>query len=815
MSLLRVVLVALFVCPSAITAAPRAFTPRHYDLRLVPGTTTFEGSVTIDGVAGEPLRAVTLNAKGLTIEDASIGGQRADVEAGSDTITLRVANAIGAGAVQLRVRYHGVLSSEPHGLTTIDANGQRYLATRLQRTHAREVFPSFDEPELATTFTIEVVVPPGQTAISNANVENDAIDHEGRRTIRFATTPPIPTHAVALVIGELTCVADRAGAVPLRVCAPASQLPRATFALEATKQFLPFYAAYFGAPYPFPKLDYVVVPGFSTGAEESAGVVMARERALLIEEEGAPEMKKAIAGIIAHELSHMWGGGIASWDDFWLYEGNADWLAAKAVAAWKPEWSTATDAVNEARRAMAADMLHNPRALAPENAASVKTPALLRMLEEYAPFETKRAALRNAHRGSASRAILDSFASQPGVPLVRVQTRCAESKTQLTLTQERFTTDPSSSAQLWSIPVCYRGANANGCALLKAKSETFSVEGCGPLIVNREGRGYYITSYENGDAPVALMTPAERLTLLNDEWSLMRAGRRGADDFLRLADRYRSERDGAVVTRLVTALDAIGRFVRDEHALGEYQGWVREFLRPLVHELGWSDAETPGCGCGALRPMVLYAAGVTGRDPETLARAKELALTWLDEPSTIDPPLVRNVLAMAAASNDTRLYERFLERLRGKGASPDETALLMRTITRFRAPEQVNQTFDWILSPDVSSADAARLLGALLTERESQRQAWQRITEDWARVEKKITPANAGQLVVAARSFCDATLRDDVRRFFALHPVQGSERDLAETLDVIGQCAALFSAQQPRIAAWLARERAHTAASAN
>ncbi|HEX2833960.1 MAG TPA: ERAP1-like C-terminal domain-containing protein [Thermoanaerobaculia bacterium] len=814
MPLLRLVLVALFVCPSALAAAPRAFTPRHYDLRLVPGSTTFEGSVTIDGVASEPLRAVTLDAKGLTIDDASIGGQQADLELGSDTITLRVPSAVAAGAVQLRLRYRGVLSGEPHGLTTIDANGKRYLATRLQRTHAREVFPSFDRPDLATTFAIEVVVPPGQTAISNAGIAEDSIDHEGVRTVRFATTPPLQTHAVALVVGELACAADRSGEVPLRVCAAASQLPQATFALEATKQFLPFYATYFGAPYPFPKLDFVVIPGFSTGAEESAGVVMARERALLIGQDGAPEMKKAIAAIIAHELSHMWGGGIASWDDFWLYEGNADFLAAKAVAAWKPEWWTATDAVNEARRAIATDTLHTARPLAPENASSVKTPAVLRMLEEYAPFETKRAALRNTTRGSASRAILDSFATQPGVPLVRVQSRCVENKTQLTLTQERFTTDATPSAQLWSIPVCYRGAETNDCALLKTKSATFSVDGCGPLIVNREGRGYYITSYESGSAPVALMTPAERLTLLNDEWSLMRAGRRGADAFLRLADRYRSERDGAVVTRLVTALDAIGRFVRDERALGEYQSWVREFLRPLVHELGWSDAETPGCGCGALRPMVLYAAGVTGRDPETLGRAKELALTWLDDPSAIDPPLVRNVLAMAAASNDARLYERILERLRDNAASPDETALLTRTITRFRAPAQVKRTFDWILS-DVAPADAARLLGALLTERESQRQAWQLITNDWTRVEKKIAPAQAGQVVIAARSFCDPALRDDVQRFFTSHPVPGSERDLAETLDVIGQCAALFSAQQPHVAAWLERQRAHTAAAAN
>jgi aminopeptidase N len=352
---------------------------------------------------------------------------------------------------------------------------------------------------------------------------------------------------------------------------------------------------------------------------------------------------------------------------------------------------------------------------------------------------------------------------------------------------------------------------------------TFTVPGCAPITVNADARGYYVTAYEQSDAvrlaaaaPTKL-SPAERLTLLHDQWALVRAGRRGADDFLALAEHFRGERDGAVVTRLATAFEGMTYFISDQRSLRSYREWVRDFLRPIAAELGWSDASTPGCGCGAVRPIVLYALGFTGRDAETLDRSVSMAGAWLDDRAKVDPPLVRNVLALAAATGNDALYGRMRERL-AKENAPDDAALLMRTITRFRAPSQIDETLEWILSPSVKPQDAVRMLGGLLAERESQAHAWELIKAQWPRVKEKIAPgsaASAGAMVAATRSFCDPALRDDVRRFFTTHPVEGAEQRLAESLEVMGQCTAVVAAQQPRVASWLEKQAKAASAAAN
>ena len=52
-------------------------------------------------------------------------------------------------------------------------------------------------------------------------------------------------------------------------------------------------------------------------------------------------MKKRIAEVVTHELAHQWFGNWVTmqwWDDLWLNESFATWMAYKIVAAWKPEW---------------------------------------------------------------------------------------------------------------------------------------------------------------------------------------------------------------------------------------------------------------------------------------------------------------------------------------------------------------------------------------------------------------------------------------------------------------------------------------------
>ena len=114
------------------------------------------------------------------------------------------------------------------------------------------------------------------------------------------------------------------------------------FAQDAAAAVLPRLEDYFGLPYPFGKLDQLGIPDFEAGAMENAGCITFREVALLLDPATAPlAMQKRVAEVITHELAHQWFGNLVTmvwWDDLWLNEAFATWMAFKIVAAWRPEW---------------------------------------------------------------------------------------------------------------------------------------------------------------------------------------------------------------------------------------------------------------------------------------------------------------------------------------------------------------------------------------------------------------------------------------------------------------------------------------------
>ena len=164
-------------------------------------------------------------------------------------------------------------------------------------------------------------------------------------------------------------LADRSDGMPIRICSTPDKLPLTGFALEAAEQLLAFYNRYFGIKYPFGKLDLIGVPDFAAGAMENTAAITFREEYLLADPATATlEVKKNIAGILSHEIAHMWFGDLVTmewWDDIWLNEGFATWMANKPLAAWKPEWQIELDDVRATQTALNLDSLqiHAPDSL--------------------------------------------------------------------------------------------------------------------------------------------------------------------------------------------------------------------------------------------------------------------------------------------------------------------------------------------------------------------------------------------------------------------------------------------------------------------
>src|SRR5262249_33093149 len=118
-------------------------------------------------------------------------------------------------------------------------------------------------------------------------------------------------------------------------------------------------------PYPYPKLDIVAVPSFGAGAMENAGLVTFREELLLLDPAHASTAaRRAMAGVISHELAHQWFGDLVTmawWDDLWLNEAFATFMSDKIVDEWRPETRARLMALASKSGVMGEDSLSTAR----------------------------------------------------------------------------------------------------------------------------------------------------------------------------------------------------------------------------------------------------------------------------------------------------------------------------------------------------------------------------------------------------------------------------------------------------------------------
>ena len=845
--------------PAAAQRLPGTAVPDHYTLWFEPDLAkeTFRGRESIRVTLTEPTTSITLHAADITFGEVTItsGGrtQTAQVttDAKNETATLTVPERLGEGQATIQITYNGILNDQLRGFYISKSNGRKYAVSQLEATDARRAFPSFDEPIYKATYDISMTVPEGDTAISNGKVASDTPGPQpGTHTLTFARTPKMSSYLVAMLVGDFVCREGSSDGIPIRICSTPDKRELTGFALEAAIQQLKFYNDYFGIKYPFGKLDIIGVPDFSAGAMENIGAITFRERLLLVDPASASiGTRKQVAGVISHEIAHQWFGDLVTmkwWDDIWLNEGFATWMANKPIAAWKPDWRVDLDDAADTQGALGIDALKSTRAIrmkveTPEEINEVfdgiayeKTAAVLRMIENYVGADAFRKGVASYIKkysygnaagedfwGEVARVtgkpvdrIMRSFVDQVGAPVLTVRSSCSQNTNQFELKVGRFMGTPGAtpSPQTWTLPVALKLANGQTRYELVDRSErTIKVEGCGATYANADSRGYYFTDY-TADATgqfakkPASLTAAERIGLLGDEWWMVKSGRHDIDLYLELVAAMATDETPIITETIVSGLDTINDDIADTAERTRYHAWLRAHFGPVLTALGLPGPANDSDDRQSRRGTLLLLLGVIGNDPAVQATARELAQRYMADPNSIPSTLAPNVLHVAAVGGDAALYDRYLAQLKKDGIQPEQYYRYFNALAFFSDPALVKRTLEFALSPDVRSQDASTLIGSLLVRPWSRDQAWEFTKERWPVLLKTLNIFQAiPALVHSFGAFCSPARAADVKEFLAKNAVPAVSRAAQQAVERIDSCVALDMRQSKPFAAWLAR----------
>jgi aminopeptidase N len=856
----------LLAAPAYAQRLPGGVTPEHYTLWFAPDLdkATFRGRETIRVQVAAPTTTITMHAAEIAFGEVNItaGGhtQRARVteDARNETVTFTVDRPVPAGAASIAIAYTGILNDKLRGFYLSVANGRRYAVTQMEATDARRAFPSFDEPAYKATFDISLTVAAADTVISNGRQISDTPGPEpGTHTVAFATTPRMSTYLVAMLVGDFVCREGASEGTPIRICSTPDKRALTGFALSAAEQQVAFFNQYFGIKYPFGKLDIIAVPDFAAGAMENSGAITFRERYLLADpEQSSAELRKSIAKIIAHEIAHQWFGNLVTmkwWDDIWLNEGFATWAANKPLAAWRPEWRMDLHATEETQTALGLDALRSTRAIrthvsTPEEINEVfdpiayeKTSGVLNMIEAFVGAEAfrqgvssylKKYAYGNAAgedfwtemarvTGKPVDQIMKSYVDQTGAPVISARTTSTQGATDVTLTQQRFYGSPdatagsSSASQQWTIPVCLsRQGQAPRCELMTDATQVVRVPGgSGPVFINAESRGYYFSDY-GPEAVLALgktaatMKAPERVTLVGDEWRMVRAGRHDIGTYLDLAAVMAGDDTPSVLDDVAARVSTVATSVADDSQQAAYKAWLRARFGPVLESLGLPGRATDAEGTQGRRATLLTLLGDTADDTAVQQRAKALALAYLEDRAAVPPSIAGAVLRTAAAGGDRALYDRYFAEIARHRSTPEEYYRFFGALASFRNPALVQRTLEFALSAEVRSQDTSTLIGLLLNQPGARDATWTFVKSNWAQLTEKLgvfqgIPGIVGSL----GGFCSIDRANEIRAFFEKNPVPAAARGLQQSIERIESCVALDQRQSPSFSRWLSAQR--------
>ncbi|MBI3791626.1 MAG: ERAP1-like C-terminal domain-containing protein [Gemmatimonadetes bacterium] len=292
------------------------------------------GTVTVR-VVRTGKRDLLLDWRGRRLVALTVNGREAPTSLANGAHIVIPARLLVTGENTVTARF--VTDIAPTGASIIrshDPDGSDYLYTLLVPADANQLFPCFDQPDLKARVTTTLTTPRAWLAVANGS-ERAADTTATAITHHFTETRPLSTYLIAFAAGPWARVASTVNGrtVALYVRTSRRAEADADTLLAFSHRALAWMEQYFARPYPFEKFDMVLAPAFPFGGMEHPGVIMYNENSFIFRERPTLQRRIGRQATILHETAHQWFGDLVTmrwFDDLWLKEGFATYMAAKA-----------------------------------------------------------------------------------------------------------------------------------------------------------------------------------------------------------------------------------------------------------------------------------------------------------------------------------------------------------------------------------------------------------------------------------------------------------------------------------------------------
>ena len=836
--------------------------PVGYEVRLTltPDQDSFTGNVDIDLTLKQSTSVLWLNADKISIERASLftAGQNLTAKVlpqPRDLVGFSFEHAVAAGPARLHIAYQGEISrKDMAGIFEIKDGDHWYIYSQFEDISARRAFPCFDEPGYKVPWKVTLTVPQGDGAFSNTPMVSEAKDRNGMKTVKFAETRPLPSYLVALAVGPMDIVdAGSAGAkhTPIRIIVPRGRGAEAENVAHTTPEILNLLEKYFGIPYPYEKLDEVAIPLAGYAMEHPGLVTYGAAFFLEKPEHETLYDKRLIASVIAHELAHQWFGDLVTmawWDDTWLNEGFASWMANKIMLEYRPAWKPGIEALNDFQGAMKTDELVSARkvrqpiesnddiANAFDNTTYNKGAAILNMFESYMGADKfqrgiRRYLLKYSWGNASSADFLESlsgedpaiakafstFLAQPGVPLLTARLKCQSGAPQLELSQQRFVPRGSQGSpnELWNIPVCVQYPGGTGearqCMLMTTKMASLALSQsqlCPSWTYANAGEaGYYRVLSSQGSLSALLesdhnLSEIELVGLIGDIAALTKAYM-PLGEAIALVPKLAHTPSQTAVSKTLSIAGGLGDHLVPAELKPQYQRYLSDLYRERALALGWKDRANEDPEDRLLRPVLVDVMANEAEDPAFIEEAAKLARAWLDDHRAVDRDMVGVVLNSAAQHGDQALFDR----LHAQAKTETDERLEGRLLTAmgsFRDPAIIKGAVSLLLTDEFDIRQSLNILFAATSD-ETRDVEYGWLKENWDALVAKMPTDYGASTPFMVEDYCDAQHLDDAKSFFSGRATKfsGGPRNLDKALERISLCIANKEANQPSVEQFL------------